>query len=1322
MHKTKIDTCVHTYKSHYKDGGEVFIDYDYANNTQVIVLPNGSKEPMNNEELACLLEELKKEKTPKGYNLALINFAIAEVKDKKMKGGILETPELDGNFYYIGFFDKKNHQLKSTARITQADVNSTKYRDVVFNAIDKGLYIKFIDKSYYTNFSPLDKPITEQEIYKPGGQIPNHMNITQEAIAKGAKHELEHAATIQKIKDNPGMSKEEAARLIALDHLKEDPNYYEQPHFNEPSEMEQGGTTHSTAPAEPNAATAPHEPKYAPFQIVTNNAEAHAKHSIDHASKRSYYIITKPATPFESYNPALNSEVFDDYGYYAWGFVGSLGGESIGNFYIREKELIPYYPTAEELTAVIDKCLTYKNSAFFTVSGYDEIIKYMQEYRQKIEAGYSIYNDPEITTIIISSAAPLWSQLTALLGYGQADFDQVITAQRNNWSQPLIQQNTGEKFAVITLEDAKKAGILGMQIPSEGAVHNFFEMVNEQGEHAAIAHYKEKFLLTDEVISNLLNGYATGATYKQEYELLKNIAQKFYRIKHPKKYAQGGDMKEEIKETRLDDNTLLEEKGDTKVLTLRSGMYKGIYTITADGEVSDEDGPVKEKIKEYIMSKIENLPAPGEKPLLTGKAVITSWQAVPDAWKVVKKIPKVPYTNSPFDKGLQTILEPFVGTDELRPAMTSFNFDENGITATDAHKMLILPYPNKKFNGAYCVTKLCKQANSSVKKDKLQGKYPDYAAVISKENPIVHKVSVYKLKTFVKAILMGKYANEVTQQVRLVYNKEQGAYDHIGFKGQFLLEVLETFLKLGFEYVFMSFSMPNRAVAFSPAQAAAQKPHEYVGKEILAILMPIMIDGNYGSYRGGYHAEGESVTPHMQSAAMDLDWGKEFAVSYNLIDDEIYNHDGTIAPFDYNLTTAVNKDMTDLQETILRAYLPKNPKVLVTEYVKVDSNQLTATDETATIQLNIAAKPKGLYSFLAGALDFLPESPAEATIRNASIDDFPEVGYGKTRGFKNIGSINRAEFVFHLQKAILNLGKDDLRPALKGLHFVKTKDALIIEASNSNTLYHAVINNEDIKPCDFIISEPAKLLVFLKNVADTNISVSISGTEVSFIADSGIATHMFIDATFPSLISKVNLTKKLSIDIGELKECLKTITKDEANPPVLVFNHISEATPIKMDVDLYNGFHFNKGQPSHVRHLCKVSANYEAVENKLTATYFLGMPFTAGDKTKTYFGLSKQVIETFIKTSESDILNLHFNEYNQPIVLTDTDIEYAEEVINAPKTKKAKKSAPVIQETAPVKPKAEVNTERKALETLLSLTTNAHEKELIEAEIKKHTA
>jgi hypothetical protein len=89
--------------------------------------------------------------------------------------------------------------------------------------------------------------------------------------------------------------------------------------------------------------------------------------------------------------------------------------------------------------------------------------------------------------------------------------------------------------------------------------------------------------------------------------------------------------------------------------------------------------------------------------------VILNWDEVPTELKKITKVKKVPFENNPNDKGLLNIIIPFLGKDDLRPVFSAINFDKNGITVTDAHKLMTLPYPNPKLNGIYEVIDSKKQ-------------------------------------------------------------------------------------------------------------------------------------------------------------------------------------------------------------------------------------------------------------------------------------------------------------------------------------------------------------------------------------------------------------------------------------------------------------------------------------------------------------------------------------------------------------------------------------------------------------------------------------
>jgi hypothetical protein len=68
------------------------------------------------------------------------------------------------------------------------------------------------------------------------------------------------------------------------------------------------------------------------------------------------------------------------------------------------------------------------------------------------------------------------------------------------------------------------------------------------------------------------------------------------------------------------------------------------------------------------------------------------WDELPDPWKSVKKVPRGTAIKQELkDRALLKVFEPFLGKDELRPAFTGLNVDEQCLAATNAHVLLTVP-------------------------------------------------------------------------------------------------------------------------------------------------------------------------------------------------------------------------------------------------------------------------------------------------------------------------------------------------------------------------------------------------------------------------------------------------------------------------------------------------------------------------------------------------------------------------------------------------------------------------------------------------------
>ena len=226
------------------------------------------------------------------------------------------------------------------------------------------------------------------------------------------------------------------------------------------------------------------------------------------------------------------------------------------------------------------------------------------------------------------------------------------------------------------------------------------------------------------------------------------------------------------------------------------------------------------------------------------------------------------------------------GNDDLRPVMSGifFQFSSESLTfvATDAHKLVrytrndiksaetgefIMPkkplqilkntlsvidgeitIEYNETNAQYCF------GNSTLTCRLIDGKYPNYEAVIPKENPnqmilnrnnflnSVKRVSIFSNKTTYQVSLMIAgaslkisaedldYSNSAEERLDCDY---QGDDIKIGFNSRFLIEMLNG---LSCDEVKLSMSMPNRAGLITPIDNIQE------GEDITMLVMPVMLN------------------------------------------------------------------------------------------------------------------------------------------------------------------------------------------------------------------------------------------------------------------------------------------------------------------------------------------------------------------------------------------------------------------------------------------------------------------------------------------------
>ena len=137
----------------------------------------------------------------------------------------------------------------------------------------------------------------------------------------------------------------------------------------------------------------------------------------------------------------------------------------------------------------------------------------------------------------------------------------------------------------------------------------------------------------------------------------------------------------------------------------------------------------------------------------------------------------------------------------------------------------------------------------------IDGKYPNYEAVIPKENPNVLSISRSQFLSSVKRVSI--FSNKTTHQIRLKVagaelnisaedvdysNKAeerlscayQGDDMQIGFNSRFLVEMLNN---LSSDDVTLEMSLPNRAGILTPADGLDE------GEKVTMLVMPVMLNG-----------------------------------------------------------------------------------------------------------------------------------------------------------------------------------------------------------------------------------------------------------------------------------------------------------------------------------------------------------------------------------------------------------------------------------------------------------------------------------------------
>lgn len=658
--------------------------------------------------------------------------------------------------------------------------------------------------------------------------------------------------------------------------------------------------------------------------------------------------------------------------------------------------------------------------------------------------------------------------------------------------------------------------------------------------------------------------------------------------------------------------------------------------------------------------------------------MVSNWDNINSSWKDTSKVKKIVWANNPYDKGLYSIVAPYLGKDELRPVMSGINFDENGITATNAHVLITLPYPNKKYEGIY-------EPDLSKRKDSdqitIDGKYPNYSAVIPFSDDTTHfLIDVYKLLQYTNVAM--KYANKTTYQIAYKLNNEA-----VGYNGRFMVENLKTLLKLGHEKVYAHYIAPNKAMVLSPSK-------DYrVGNDEILLTMPVMLKEKF-------------------YGARDYEWdnkvSRELSVYFDFDDNEIHNSDGSVVDFKmkYENNSAIDVDDVKLLESMVK----KNKTLQILNYVVVKDNTLRVTNLKADYVVKNVSLPDGIY---------LP-SNGNLEITMNPIDDYPRepvfVSDEDTIEF----TIPSTVFEYYIDRFKFVLDQDDLRPIFKGISLKHTSDnKLFLLGTDSKlglkidiTKYVDIpLYNREIQT----VIDPLWLFAFLDKLEEG--ALHIKSNKVATIIDSESKSFYCknVDGNYPNLEAVIPQESDdlVSIEYSALKKCLNN---------EFIKNYKKHTDKYEMvgvfdkDGELFVGRRSKKvtnPEFKDIEKLCDVTFESSKEEYRYDGqSVLLAMPLIAEQQDN--FAFEEELLSKVMTIVNDSVIQMHHNGTKRAFLIPIHSFEYEKTTIEH-KTREQKPTIEQEQMIAEVEEIDEIKEAIEVMQMLLETAPKKDKKEIVEA-------
>lgn len=324
--------------------------------------------------------------------------------------------------------------------------------------------------------------------------------------------------------------------------------------------------------------------------------------------------------------------------------------------------------------------------------------------------------------------------------------------------------------------------------------------------------------------------------------------------------------REEIIE-RLDKNAELykSDKKSHNAYNLSQAVYDSIRYLNDDNTDVDEEllektilyntylPPSKRNHFNYGADFVPTFPSKYPKPL------IDYFPQVSQKKSKVKPLyfSSIPYPINPDNIMLQTIFEPVLLKDDLRPILTGIYFNDNQATGTNAHILLhITGKKEGKFkNGIYKTEKDIKKDYKQLQKEvgnigtfesykkkanMIEGKYPNFPAIIPNDTEKVATINIKNLDDILETITYNKLYSPESRDIKITFDNDLQDKYVVYFNVEYLKSIVQALLKLDIKEVDFFNQDPKKALILTEKDTWDGKRSSEILNKTFGLVMPTM--------------------------------------------------------------------------------------------------------------------------------------------------------------------------------------------------------------------------------------------------------------------------------------------------------------------------------------------------------------------------------------------------------------------------------------------------------------------------------------------------